>query len=144
MRANRNITRIERIHTGGYLVRVTRKGKLHSKFFSDEDYGKKKALAEAKKYRDGLEKKLKGYTSKQLASKQRVNNTSGYVGVRLVEETDPRWKSKPTYQYWVAQWSPKKGVRKTKRYSVDKYGFEEAKRLAIKARKKGVASMKSS
>ncbi|MFK8114354.1 MAG: AP2/ERF family transcription factor [Rubripirellula sp.] len=143
MRANRNITRIERLTTGGYLVRVTRRGKLHSAFFSDEEYGKRGSQKAAREYRDELEKKLKGFTSKQLAKKQRSNNTSGVAGVRLVEETDYRWESEPTYQYWVAQWSPKKGVRKTRRFSVEKYGHDEARRLAIKARNKGVNEMES-
>jgi AP2 domain len=143
MNPNRNITRIERLNSGGYLVRVTRRGKLYSEFFSDETYGKRGSLLAARKHRDSLEAKVQGYSPKQMANKERSNNTSGVPGVRLVEETDYRWASEPTYQYWVAQWSPKKGVRKTKRFSVEKYGFEEAKRLAIKARKKGVAEMES-
>ncbi|MGB7347998.1 MAG: AP2/ERF family transcription factor [Pirellulaceae bacterium] len=141
MHANRNITRIERQTTGGYLVRVTRKGKLQSKYFADVDYGKRNALKEAKAYRDELESKMKGYSAKQLAKKERADNTSGYPGVRMAEEADPRWPSNPVYKYWIAQWSPKKGVRKTRRFSVDKYGEKEAFRLAVQARKRGVASM---
>ncbi|QDS95998.1 AP2 domain protein [Roseimaritima multifibrata] len=144
MHANRNITRIDRVHSGGYLVRVMRRKKLHSQFFSDLDYGgKRKALAAAREHRDDLESRLKSFSAKKLAQQTRSNNTSGIAGVRLVEETDHRWASKPTYKYWVAQWSPSKGVRKTKRYSVEKYGNDEAYRLAVKARKKGVASMES-
>ncbi|TWU39244.1 AP2/ERF family transcription factor [Novipirellula artificiosorum] len=144
MNANRNITRIDRESSGGYLVRIMRKGKKTSKFFSDsENGGKKKALTAARAFRDGQEKKMKGYTSKELSKIMRSNNTSGVVGVRLVEEVDMRWPSQPTYLYWVAQWSPKKGVRKTKRFSVEKYGDEEAYRLACLARKKGVSAMKA-
>jgi len=142
MKPNRNITRIDRETTGGWLVRVTRKGKLTSWYFNDEQYGgKRKALTAARKYRDELEKTLRGYTAKQLAKKKRSNNTSGVAGVRLVEESDPRWPSEPTYQYWIAQWSPKKGVRRTKRFSVQKYGNEKAYRMALAARRKGVAEM---
>src|SRR6056297_148962 len=142
MHANRNITRIDRLTTGGYLVRITRRGKLHSMFFSFAEHGgKRKALLAAREHRDKLESKLRGHSSKKLAEMPRSNNTSGIAGVRYVEETDARWKSRPTYGYWVAQWSPKGGGRKTKRFSVDKYGEEEARRLAIKARKRGVASM---
>ncbi|GAA4453315.1 MULTISPECIES: AP2/ERF family transcription factor [Novipirellula] len=144
MSANRNITRIDRDSSGGFLVRLMRKGKKHTKFFADNEYGgKRKAQAAAKKFRDELESKLKGYTPQQLSKIVRSNNTSGVVGVRLVEEVDSRWPSKPTYQYWVAQWSPSKGVRKTQRFSVEKYGHDEAYKLAVKARAKGVASMKS-
>ena len=143
MRANRNLSRIDRETVGGgYLVRVMRKGKRVTQFFSDSDHGGKRgALAAAKAHRDQLESKMRGYTAKQLSQKQRSNNTSGTVGVRKVFETDYRWESEPTYGYWVAQWSPKKGVRKTRRFSIEKYGDTEAYRLAVQARKRGVASM---
>ncbi len=144
MNRNRNIIRLDQQTTGAYLVRVTRKGVLHSKYFPDAEYGgKRKGLAAAREYRDELESALKGYTVQQLAKRGRSNNTSGIVGVRVVEEVDYRWESQPTYRYWVAQWSPKKGVRKTARFSVEKYGEEEAYRLAVKARKKGLESMQS-
>ena len=145
MSANRNILRIDRETTGGgYLVRVMRRGRRKSEFFQDSEYGgKRKALLAARKHRDQLESSMRAYTAKQLSQKERTNNTSGTVGVRLVEETDYRWDSQPTYQYWVAQWSPRRGVRKTKRFSVDKYGNKEAYRLAVRARRRGVASMNS-
>ncbi len=143
MRANRNIIRLDRQSNSCYLVRITRKGKLHSKSFWDDDHGgKRKALIAARQHRDQLEKRLRGYSAKQLSQVQRTNTTSGIVGVRMVEEVDFRWKSKPVYRYWVAQWSPEKGVRRTKRFSVDKYGEDEAYRLAVQARKRGVAAMK--
>lgn len=141
---NRNLTRLERKTTGGYLLRMMRQGYMYTQFFSDREYGgKRKSVLAARKVRDELESELKGYTSKDIAKRERSNNTSGIVGVRLVEETDPRWESKPKYQYWVAQWSPSKGTRRTKRFSVDKYGYDEAYRLALKARKAGVAAMKT-
>ena len=140
---NRNLTRIDRETSGGYMVRIMRKGKLHSDYFGDLECGsKRKALIAAKKCRDELEAKLKGFTPKQKAKRERANNTSGVVGVRYAEETDQRWESQPKYGYWVAQWSPSKGVRKTARFSVEKYGDDEAYRLAVKARNKGVAAMK--
>jgi hypothetical protein len=119
-----------------------RKGKRVTKYFSDADYGgKRKALLAAQKHRDALEQKMRGYTARQLSQKERSNNTSGIVGVRRVEETDYRWNSQPTYGFWVAQWSPRKGVRRTARFSIEKYGEDEAYRLAVQARKRGVASM---
>ncbi len=142
MQANRNITRIDRVNSGGYLVRIMRRGKRHSAFFAFDQYGgKRNALAAARAHRDELESRLRSYSPKRLAQVPRANNTSGIAGVRRVDETDARWESKPTYSYWVAQWSPRKGVRKTKRFSVEKYGEEEAYRLAVLARKRGVASM---
>ena len=138
----RNIMRVDRTQSGGYLVRITRRGKLHSEYFSDSTHGgKRKALKAAQEYRDAQEQKLKAFTAKQLSKKLRANNTSGTPGVRLVTETDSRWASEPTYQYYVAQWSPAKGVRKTKRFSVKKYGKKKALEMAIKARNRGVNQM---
>ena len=144
MSTTQNITRFERdTSSGGYLVRVTCRGKLSSKTFYDSDCGgKRKSLAAAKKHRDHLKSTLKPYSAKELARKLRSNNTSGQAGVRLAVEVDPRWPSEPEYEYWVAQWSPAKGVRRTKRFSVEKYGHDEALRLAVKARKRGVAAIK--
>ncbi|MEM9364806.1 MAG: AP2/ERF family transcription factor [Planctomycetota bacterium] len=142
MNKDRNITRIDRQTSGGYLVRITRKGKLHSEFFKDSDCGgKRKALVAARSHRDKMEQKLASYSPKQLSKKVRANNSSGTPGVRYVEDTDPRWPSQPTYGYYVAQWSPKKGVRRTKRFSVAKYGKEKAFQLAVRARNRGVNSM---
>ena len=145
MSKQRNIMRVDRETVGGWLVRMTRKGKLHSQYFSDQEHGgKRKALTAAMKHRDELETKLKSYSPKQLSKKVRSNNTSGTPGVRLVKEVDSRWASEPTYEYYVAQWSPEAGVRKTKRFSVKKYGKKKALEMAIKARNKGVNSMQQS
>lgn len=134
--------RVERETVGGWLVRITRKGKLHSQYFSDKDCGgKRKALKAAMEHRDHLEASLKAFSAKQLSKQVRANNTSGTPGVRLVKETDSRWESEPTYEYYVAQWSPEVGVRKTKRFSVKKYGKKKALEMAIKARNRGVNSM---
>lgn len=141
----RNIRRVERnSHPGGYLVRITRRGKLMSEYFLDQEHGgKKESLEAAKKFRDKVETSKPHYTAKQLASRGRSNNTSGTVGVRLVTEADPRWPSKPEYEYWVAQWSPAPGQRRTKRFSVEKYGKDKAFKLAVKARNQGLAEADS-
>jgi len=134
--------RVDRVSTGGYLVRITRRGQMKSQYFADREYGgKKKALTAARAFRDDLEKKLKGYSPAELAQTPRANNTSGVTGVRYVEETDRRWESQPTYGYYIAQWSPEPGVRKSKRFSIEKYGDDEAMQLAIKAREAGEREM---
>lgn len=141
-RPNRNITRIDTGSTHGFEVRFMRRGYVFEKLFSDAVYGgKRKALAAAREYRDELEAEYPHYSRKEVARIKSERNTSGVVGVRLSEETDDRWPSKPVYLYWVAQWSPSPGVRKTKRFSVNKYGEEEAFRLALAARRKGVREM---
>ena len=143
MQANRNISRIERQTAGGgFLVRVMRKGRRVAKFFADHDHGgKRNALSAARNHRDQLEAKLRGYSAGQRAQLQRSNNTSGVTGVRKAYETDYRWESEPTYGFWVAQWTLPHGKRRTRRFSIDKYGEDKAYRLAVQARKRGVASM---
>lgn len=119
-----------------------RRGYVFEKFFSDGVYkGKRKALAAAREHRDQLEEEYPHYSRKEVARIKSERNTSGTVGVRLCQEKDARWPSKPVYLYWVAQWSPAPGVRKTKRFSVNKYGDEKAYKLALAARRKGVREM---
>lgn len=140
---NRNITRIETT-TRGYEVRIMRRGKGYCKLFSDRPYGgKRKSLQAAREYRDQLieEHSGKEITRKQRARRKTSRNYSGVVGVRYVEETERRGEKEYVYAYWEAQWSPRPGTRKKRRFSVNKYGDDEALRLAVKARRAGVASM---
>lgn len=142
LKANRNITRIDTGATHGYQLRFQRRGKVVDKFYSDSIHGgKNKALAAAKKHRDQLEKDNPRYSRKEMAQKVSSKNTSGVVGVRLAEEKSVVGEWEYTYYFWVAQWSPKPGVRKTKRFSVNKYGDEKAYKMAVAARKKGVREM---
>jgi predicted HNH restriction endonuclease len=50
------------------------------------------------------------------------------------------YKGKPRY-YWKAMWSPAKGKRRSKSFSVLKFGEDEAKRLAIEARRQAIESL---
>jgi len=147
-KANRNITRIDidpghgKAGTHGYEVRFMRQGRKFEKFFGDGICGgNRNALVAARKYRDELEIKYPRTSRKKVAQTKSKRNTSGLVGVRHAEEVDRRWPNEPVYHYWVAQWSPTPGTRKTRRFSVEKYGEEEAFRLAVKARKDGVKRM---
>ena len=148
MQNNQNITRIDidegpgRAGTHGYEVRLMRRGQTFHKFFGDSSSGsKRKALAAARVYRDVLKATHQPYSRKEVAQLKSIRNTSGTVGIRLSEEVDRRGPNELVYLYWVAQWSPKSGVRKTRRFSVTKYGEEEAFRLAQKARRDGLKSM---
>lgn len=144
---NRNITRIDidlvgKAGTHGYEVRFMRRGQKIEKFFGDKAFGgKRKALTAARQHRDQLEIEFPGFSRKEVAQFKSQRNSSGTVGVHLVEEVDKRWPSQPTYLYWVAQWSPAPYVRKTKRFSVNKHGYDEAFRLAVEARRSGLKEM---
>lgn len=129
------ISRIDQAekHNHGYYVRVTRNHKTASKFFADKLYGGKRAgLRLARQYEAELLEQAK--SQKQPPRKKSSRNTSGKVGV-----------SRTTYkrgddanQYWQAAWIDGKGVRKSVKFSVNKYGEEKARRLAIKARREGL------
>ena len=140
---NRNITRLE-TSTRGYQVRICRGRKYYSKLFSDTVFGgKAKALKAAREYRDALIEEQAGreITRKQLAKRKNPRNTSGIVGVRFVQEHDPRAAKGVVYEYWEAQWSPSPGVRSKKRFSVQQHGYEQALKLAKRARNQGVRDM---
>lgn len=75
--------------------------------------------------RDGLDNRrsnLRYATHRQQAVNRGIKstNTSGFTGITKVNGT-----------HWVARWSPVKGKRKTKSFSVAKYGDETAKQMAI-------------
>ncbi|MEZ6128872.1 MAG: AP2 domain-containing protein [Planctomycetaceae bacterium] len=140
---NRNITRIEASATG-YEVRIMRRGQRYNKFFSDSLCGgKRKALQAAREFRDQLIEDLADQviSRKERAQKLKVNNYSGVAGVRYVEETECHGDRVYTYGYWEAAWCPKPGERRKRRFSVKKYGNDEAMKRALKARSDGVASM---
>lgn len=140
---NKNITRLE-TSTRGYQVRICRRGKHYSKLFSDTIFGgKRNALQAAREYRDAMIEEQAGreITRKQLAKRKNPRNTSGVVGVRFVQEHDPRAAEGVVYEYWEAQWSPSPGVRSKKRFSVRLHGYEKALQLAKRARNQGVRDM---
>ncbi len=122
---------------------MQRRGKKYEKFFSDLNFGgKRAALHAAKEYRDELEQRHKKMTVRQSANKPSVRNQSGLVGVRLHQQVDRRGEFEYTYWYWVAQWTDGRGRRRTKSFSVHQYGDDEACRLAREARAKGVRKAK--
>ena len=147
--SNRNISRIDfknrkgELASGGWEVRFHRRGKKIEKFFADNRFGgRKKALLAARLYRNETEAKLPKYTVHELSKTPSRRNQSGVVGVRRHEQTDIRGEWGYTYAFWVAQWTDELGKRRTRSFSANHYGEEEAFRLAVKARRKGMADRK--
>ena len=84
-----NMTGVTGTNYGGWEVRFSRKGNKVAKFFSDTKYGgKRAALAAAKECRDELELEHKKYTVEELAKRPSKRNTSGTVGVRLINRIE--------------------------------------------------------
>ncbi len=136
----KGISRIdqEEKHNHGWFVRVTRKGKTYSSFFTDKKHGGKgKALAAAKIGLVKLREKYPPMSRKEFARVQRRKTKSGIVGVtRLTKKVKGK-----DYDFWQATWSPRTGVIEKKVYSITKYGEDKAKKLAVKARKEGIKNM---
>jgi len=145
---NRNISRIDidgaagTKGTHGFQVRIMRDGKPVSKFFSDSTHkGKNKALGAARAYRDKLVSQL-GPVKTGPHTEPSSRNTSGIVGVRRregVRETD---EYVYYHYFWEASWTDADGGRQKRNFSVNKYGEDEAKEMAVTARKKGLAAAK--
>jgi len=127
-------------HNHGFFVRVQRRGKIHSAFFTDFKHGgRRRALAAAQRHHRKLLKQLKSMTRRRWAELRRRKGASGIVGVqRLVN-----WGSWPVRTYWTATWSPKPHVVRRKQFSVRKFGAKKAKQLAIRARRAGLRSMQT-
>jgi hypothetical protein len=83
-RAMYGISRIddERHRTHAWRVKLVRRGKQLVKNFPDKQWGgKRKALIQAKEYRDQIIKKYPPLTRKEFCTTLRSNNKSGISGV---------------------------------------------------------------
>ena len=127
--------------THGFFVRLQRRGKIHSKFFSDKRHGgQAQALAAAQQHYRKLVAKLgppKQMLRRWWAEIRRRTGSSGIVGVQKLVDR----RSKRPRKYWKATWSPEPYVVRRKEFSVREYGARKAKLLAIRARRAGVRNM---
>ena len=129
-------------HNHGFFVRLQRKGKIHSAFFADKMHGGPTlALAAARVHYRKLLAQLgppKQMLRRWWAEIRRRKGSSGIVGVqRMVVRRDGRVR-----KYWKATWSPEPYVVARKMFSIRRYGARKARRLAIRARRAGLRSMK--
>lgn len=125
----------------GFFVRLQRRGKTHSAFFTDQRHGgRKRALAAAQKYYRKLLTKLGPPLRKRRrwwAQIRRRKGSSGVVGVQKVLVR----RHGEVRKFWVATWSPKPYVARRKAFSFWKYGSKKARQLAVRARRTGLRSM---
>lgn len=135
----KGITRIENYkrRADGWLVRLQRRKKKFSYFFKDSDYGSKSAALQAARQRYSRLVEENPKISRQEHAERETSRTGEIIGVRRLLK--PRFGH--VYEVWEARWSPKKNKRRVKTFSIEKFGEEEAKRLAIEARLKGLAEM---
>lgn len=128
-------------HNHGFFVRLQRKGKIHPAFFSAKKHGgRAPALAAAQPHHQKLLAKFglaQQMSRRRWAEIPRRRGLSGIHGVQKV--VDRRFK--PPRIYWKATWSPEPYVVARTQFSARKYGAWEARRLAIHARRAGLASL---
>ena len=145
---SRGISRIDNevSHTHAWVVTIQRRGVIYRKHFSDRRYGSRsKAFAAAQSYRDELVAQHPPMSLREYLSIRKKNNRSGVVGVcrycafetRELPEDRRRW-------FWVAAWSLPGGKRKRIKFSVSKYGEEQAFNMALKARREAIAKLEGS
>lgn len=138
----KGITRIENYknRADGWWVRLQWRGEKFSRFFKDADYGGKSgALKSARQFNRELRSTYPKPT-RQENSQRQTARTGKIIGVRRLVKTDKRWENL-TYEVWEARWSHKKYQRRVRTFSIEKYGEEEAKKLAIEARQQGLSEM---
>lgn len=122
----------------GWRARYTREGITFSEDFYDSKFASPEAALEAaKKWHERARSYLPPIDRREYAQLKRVTNKSGHVGVYRASGV----AKGHTYWYWFASWSPEKGKKKFKRFSISKYGEEGAKKMAIEARAKAIAEL---
>ena len=129
-------------HNHGFFVRLSRRGKIHSAFFTDKKHGgREQAFAAAQAHRDKLAARLGRSVRmdrRQWAEIVRRKGRSGIHGVQRIVDR----RVKPWRKYWKAAWSPEPYVVAHKQFSIRKHGEAKARRLAIRARRAGLRSIK--
>lgn len=141
--AFRNIRRMDddSRSTHAWLVQVQRHQRVDLKVFTDNVWGgKRKALAAARQWRDQLTLPADEYTHEMWRrNRLRRNNSSGMVGVARYERP-PRPDGKPGgVAFWFSAWIDEHGVRRSRKFSVNRWGERGAKQRAIDEREREVA-----
>jgi AP2 domain len=122
-----------------WLVQLRRKNKIWFQRFSDCKYGgRDDAFVAALEYRDAVLAKTEPMSRAEYARIVRKSNRTGIPGVCRIMVRNRAGTA--DYPYWLAFWPDPEAARKSKRakFSIVQHGEEQAKRLAIKARKAGL------
>lgn len=110
-----------------FYVNLVRRGVVVKKQFSEtRNGGHDGALAKASAYRDQVLGEMPPYSRREYQAILRASNTSGIAGVARY--------SKAGYLVWEARIQFQNGKKKSRSFSIDKYGEETANLLAVQAR----------
>lgn len=123
----------------GFLVRLQRRGRRHSAFFSDGEFGgKAQALAAARRHYGQLCRRHPPADRRDFAERMTSRNSSGRVGVSLTRSVASNGKA---YESFSASCSIEKGRRITKKFSISRHGRKKAYDLACRWRDAMVRKM---
>ena len=126
------ISRIDTDSTHGWYVRAYRNGEVKSKFFSDRKYGDiDAALTEARKHRDLLFATVARQPKEPRKRSPQISAKRSGTGVVGVTRTDKRSANGNTLTCYSVSWRPEPNVQKCTSFSWEKYGEEEAFRMAV-------------
>ena len=121
-----------------YRIVISRNKKKFQEYFY---FGNKRKETEARAKAVRRWKEIRGslpvVTRAAFAQIERRKSRSGIVGVRHIT-SKVRGHS---YDFWVAVYSDRRGNKKWRSFSINKYGKDKAKKLALKARRDGLAQM---
>jgi len=129
--------------THAWRVSLRRRGKALVKNFADKTYGGKlKALAAAKVHRDEIINKYPPITRKEFSSILRKNNNSGISGVyKYAKKYFLSDGTEKAIWYWEAHWPTAQGQSESSAFSIKEYGENVARKMAVRARAKGIAQV---
>lgn len=133
----------ELYRTHAWRVSLSRRKTRFVKNFTDKRYGSyEESLAQAKIYRDELLLEHPPITRKEFCNAKRRNNNSGITGVyRYGKPYKLKDGSIRTLWYWEANWPNDEGKSVSQSYSVAKLGEHQARKLAMDARERGLATV---
>jgi hypothetical protein len=133
----KSITRLDypHKHLFGWLVRVSFKGQIISRYFMDAQYDSpEEALEAALDFRNETERELGKLRSERIVVTRNARNRSGAIGVRR------RWKRTRNdrgklVEGFEVTWCPEPGKMGRTFVSIRKYGEEGAFQRACEIRK---------
>lgn len=103
-------------------------------FYSGADISERAAKnAAIARWRE-IRKKIPVLTKRKFREVLRKPTASGISGVTRIT-TYPRGHE---YDVWKATWTTRSGDRKSRQFSINKYGEKEAKRLALECRREAL------
>lgn len=135
----RYIQRVDNRHHA-WKVAVRRMNQYLHQYFTDSAHGgTAQALAAAMAWRDKTVAELTDVDYAVWRREwMRPTNKSGIVGVTRGIILKKRGKRTVKLAHWQAYWQNANGKRSTRSFSVNKYGEQEAKQMAISARENGM------